>query len=382
MFKLSTSVLHRYEIFEICNELNKLNVLETLYSTYPKFEILKYNIPKSKIKSYVIYELLSRTNDYFWSKNFYFSKLDLKICDLFDNRISKLNHGNIDIFYGNGGMCLQTFRKIKNKTMKVFHSASMHIATKKRLLIDIGYNANEIVNPLMENKYLSEIEIADYVVCTSDHTYDSYLENGINESKLILNHSGIDVNRFFYEEKEEINDGKFRFLFVGNFSLRKGGLKLIEAYKKIRNRNTELIIAGTIDFTLKNQIKNYENYDDIRFIGKIKNKDLYKIYSKCHLLCLLASEEGFAKVLGEAMACGLPLLCSKNSGGSYFIREKSHGAVIENLELANIADMMKSFLDKIDLIKNNKFNLSNYAKKNFSWEVSVKKLTEKLSSKL
>ena len=31
----------------------------------------------------------------------------------------------------------------------------------------------------MEEKYLKEIDSADYVVYTSDHTYESYIENGI-----------------------------------------------------------------------------------------------------------------------------------------------------------------------------------------------------------
>ena len=116
---------------------------------------------------------------------------------------------------------------------------------------------------------------------------------------------------------------KFSFLFVGNFSLRKGAIKLLEAYKKIRNNNTELIIAGTIDFTIKDDFQNYLKEKDIIYIGKVDNRKLYQLYSKCHLLCLPAIEEGFAKVLGEAMASGLPILCSKNSGGSHFIENRS-----------------------------------------------------------
>ena len=40
------------------------------------------------------------------------------------------------------------------------------------------------------------------------------------------------------------------------------------------------------------------------------------------LIMPLFSEEGFAKVLGESLACGLPILCSENSGGSHFINSK------------------------------------------------------------
>ena len=382
MFTLSTSVLHRYEIFDICKELSTTGHLKKLYSTYPKFEILKYQIPNEKFENFLIYELLSRFNDFLWSKNFYFSKYDFEICDLFDRKISKIIDKNIDVFYGNGGMCLNTFNSLSSNTLKVFHSASMHIHSKKKLLINIGYDENKIVNPLMEEKYIKEIDSADYVVCTSDHTYDSYIENGISENKLILNHSGIDVHRFKYDEKFEIFDDKFRFLFVGNFSLRKGAIKLLEAYKKIRNKNTELIIAGTIDFTIKEKFHNYLKEKDIIYIGKVDNRKLYQLYSKCHLLCLPAIEEGFAKVLGEAMASGLPILCSKNSGGSHFIENRSHGAVLDNLNIDYIADHLIKFSKNLQYIIKNKKNLSLYAKHKFSWEKSVSKLIKVLSSKI
>ena len=134
MFTLSTSVLHRYEIFDICKELSTTGHLKKLYSTYPKFEILKYQIPNEKFENFLIYELLSRFNDFLWSKNFYFSKYDFEICDLFDRKISKIIDKNIDVFYGNGGMCLNTFNSLSSNTLKVFHSASMHIHSKKKLL--------------------------------------------------------------------------------------------------------------------------------------------------------------------------------------------------------------------------------------------------------
>ena len=86
-----------------------------------------------------------------------------------------------------------------------------------------------------------------------------FLENNIPHNKVILNESGIDMSRFNYDSKYEKDDDYFKFLFVGNLSLRKGGMKLLNAYLKIRNKNTKLYIAGSIDFSLKMNLRNFQN---------------------------------------------------------------------------------------------------------------------------
>lgn len=381
--KISSSILHRYEIFDICGALEKINVLEHLYCTYPKFEVKKYGISEEKINNKLMYlEILSRINDILWYRNFYFSKFDFYLIDKFDQKVSELINCDCNIFYGSGGMCLNTFNKLNSKVLKVYHSASMHISTKKKLMIEAGYNENEIINYRTEKKFLKEIQVSDYIVCTSRHTYNSFLENKISENKLILNPSAIDTKRFYYDNNYENKDDKFKFLFVGNLSIRKGGLKLLQAYKKIRNKNTCLIIVGKIDYSLISEFKKYSTFDDIIFIGKIKNSHLFKIYSSCHLLCLFSSEEGFAKVIGEGMSCGLPVLCSKNSGGDHFIKNDNHGMVLENLNLETIEEAMLYYSQKKDEIILNKNKNHEYANKNFKWQKSVDNLCKNLLKRI
>ena len=55
MLKFTASILHRYEIFDICNELNKFDNLKELYCSYPKYEVIKYGI--HMIKSIITLDL-------------------------------------------------------------------------------------------------------------------------------------------------------------------------------------------------------------------------------------------------------------------------------------------------------------------------------------
>ena len=77
MLKFTASILHRYEIFDICNELNKFDNLKELYCSYPKYEVIKYGIPYDKINNYTRFEVLTRINDFFGEKIFIFLSMIL-----------------------------------------------------------------------------------------------------------------------------------------------------------------------------------------------------------------------------------------------------------------------------------------------------------------
>jgi len=377
--KYSTAVRGRYEVFDICRELSKLQLLHQLISTYPLFEIKKYNIDLTKVKKILRIEIMSRINDKLWDRNFYFSKIDYIITDYFDKLTSNALDKNIDIFIGHGGMCLKTFNSLKKNTLKVFHSASMHIKTKKYLMQKIDYDINKIIDKDLENKILNEIETADYIVCTSNHTYNSYIINNVDEKKLILNPSGINTNKFFYK-KEYNKDQAFNYLFVGNLSKRKGIDLVLQAYEKVRNKNTKLVLAGFIEKQMKNILNQYLKFDDIIFLGKIKNSEMYKLYSSSHLMLVVSAEEGFAAVIGEALASGLPVICSKNSGGSHFIKNKNHGKVMDNVNLNELIDIMKEYQSYQSNIIENKQELSDFFRNNYSWEKSTKNLVKILNN--
>ena len=370
---ISTAVRGRYEVFDICRELSHFNILKQLISTYPKFEIKKYNIDISKVKNYPAIEVMSRINDKLWDRNFFFSRIDFFITDYFDTLASKTLDKDIDIFIGHGAMCKMTFKSLNSNTMKVFHSASMHIKTKKLLMQKIGYDINKIIDTRLEKKILDEIDIADYIVCTSKHTYQSYLDNKISKNKLILNPSGINTNKFYFQETFNKNK-KFKYLFAGNLSKRKGIDIVLKAYSKIRNSDTQLVLAGFIEKSQKDLVNKYLKYDDIIFVGKIKNSEMYKLYSSCHVLLVVSAEEGFAAVIGESLASGLPVICSKNSGGSHFIKERKHGKVLDSNSLEELSQTMEEFKNFKESIENDKVKISDYFRKNYSWRRSTENL--------
>ncbi|MFB6212410.1 MAG: glycosyltransferase family 1 protein, partial [Candidatus Magasanikbacteria bacterium] len=59
-FKVTISVGGRFHAFNLAHQLTKRGHLQNLITSYPKFETVKYGVPKSKIDSILIKEILER----------------------------------------------------------------------------------------------------------------------------------------------------------------------------------------------------------------------------------------------------------------------------------------------------------------------------------
>jgi glycosyltransferase involved in cell wall biosynthesis len=71
-----------------------------------------------------------------------------------------------------------------------------------------------------------------------------------------------------------------------------------------------------------------KNKTRIRFLGHVPQKDLHKYYSQGSVFSICSIEEGLALVQPQAMACGLPVVCTTNTGGEDIVRDGKDGFVI------------------------------------------------------
>jgi glycosyltransferase involved in cell wall biosynthesis len=60
--------------------------------------------------------------------------------------------------------------------------------------------------------------------------------------------------------------------------------------------------------------------DRVRAIGHVPQPSLVNYYQNSSVFVMASIEEGLAYVQAEAMACGLPLICSTNTGGEDLLR--------------------------------------------------------------
>jgi glycosyltransferase involved in cell wall biosynthesis len=169
---------------------------------------------------------------------------------------------------------------------------------------------------------LREIDQADYVLIPSDFVRESFLAEGIPESKLIQMPFGVDVSRF---TPAAASEGRpFRAVFVGQVGLRKGVPYLLEAWKRLGWRDAELWLVGRVLPEIKEVLKTYAELPGVRIVGFLGAPAA--AYQQADIFVFPSIEEGSALVTYEAMACGLPVVTTPNAGS--LIRDGVEGFIV------------------------------------------------------
>ena len=159
---------------------------------------------------------------------------------------------------------------------------------------------------------------------------------GIDEKRIELIHSGVDVNRFLKTSTEEKRSAKDSLGLkegpvigtMGRLSSVKGQRFLIDAMKHIISERKDaqclIIGSGKEEKALKQLAGSLGISDNIKFIGSAyANMPLY--LSIMDIFVLPSVQEGLGLALLEAMAAGLPCIGSDIGGISDVIKHEING---------------------------------------------------------
>lgn len=219
-----------------------------------------------------------------------------------------------DIFHGWSHQCLMSLQRARELGAVTFvERQNSHDRHQYRLLKEEferwGFHGYEPVRPWGMRRGLAEYAQADFITVPSRFAYDSMVAEGIPEERLFLVPYGVDVERF---QPGTPPADVFRLLFVGQVSLRKGIPYLLAAWQRLRLPGAELWLVGRITPDATHVVRPYRDDPTIRFLGHLP--DTAPIYRQASAFVLPSIEEGSALVTYEAMASGLPVIFTYNTG--------------------------------------------------------------------
>jgi glycosyltransferase involved in cell wall biosynthesis len=364
--KVIISVGGRFHAFYLAQQLEKNGHLERLITSYPKFETVKYGIPKSKIKSVLFKELLTRG----WNKFPGFIKKkwnpDFFIHESFDKAALK-KIIPADIFVGFSNQSLYSLKKAKSLGMAtVLECGSAHMEYQSQILKEeyekwgTGF---DLPHPKNLERELKEYEETEFISVPSIFVERTFLEKGINKEKIIRIPYGVDLSEFRQSRKK---DDVFRIVFAGGMTLQKGVHYLLQAFSELNLPGSELLLIGGMSDEIRPFFKKYEG--KFKWLGRIPQGELADYYSQSSVFVLNSIQDGFGMVIIQAMACGLPVIATENTGGPDVVENGKQGFVIPIRNVEALKEKISYLHENQELCREMGRSAKEKVSSGFTWD--------------
>lgn len=235
--------------------------------------------------------------------------LDLWVLAATD-RLIALRLEPCDVFIGMSGLCIESARVARQKYgAKVFiERGSRHILSQKAILDEIASMSPgaETVLEYAVRRHAASTDLADVVVVPARHTASSFTELGFPKSRLFRNPYGVDL-AMFKPTPAPLADPPC-VIMVGAWSYRKGCEILVDAVEHLDSKVRLLHVGAVVDTPLPaaTWFKHHE---------PVPQWELPEWYGRAHVFVLASREEGLSLVQAQALACGLPIVCTDRTGG-------------------------------------------------------------------
>jgi glycosyltransferase involved in cell wall biosynthesis len=184
----------------------------------------------------------------------------------------------------------------------------------------------------------SEYANADAISVLSNFALETFVKNGVARSKLWLNPVGVDLSKFWPAPTIR-NDPEFQILFVGGITYRKGVFYLLEAVRTLAFPYT-LKLVGIGNPEVSSLVGRPKTDGRIEFLGHRSSEEIRLLMSSADVLVLPSIEDGFGMVILEALACGCPVIASRNSGGPDVIATGVDGFIVEPGDKTDLSEKL------------------------------------------
>jgi glycosyltransferase involved in cell wall biosynthesis len=209
-----------------------------------------------------------------------------------------------------------------------------------------------------------EHKLASKIVVASTYTKQTLISQGVASSKIIINPYGVDLQKFNSTTVRRVDGCQLRFLFLGAVSARKGVPLLIEAWKELALKDSELWLVGPVS---ERERKLIPDLPGLHIKGKYPFEELPDLMRQCDVLVFPSYCEGFALVLLEALASGMPIISTEATAAPDLIEDGTEGLLIQSGDLDALCRAMKYYADNPDKLKSMGAAARHCAER-FSWD--------------
>ena len=368
----------RFHYFEIAKVLHNSGQLSQIVTNYPWFKIKNEGIPKSLVS----------TNSFFQVASYLFNKANLKIFNKLQNIINwngaihldrkclKLIN-KADIFLSLSGGGLETGREfIKQRKIYICERASMHLSESINIMQTEykKYKKEFLLDQRVIDRELEEYQTASFVLTPSEMCKKTFIKNKIFNVEVIPYAANL---QSFYPLPKVKNKKTFDILFIGKLSLTKGLPYLLDAFNKFKHPFKKLHLIGLKTHHEFSLFEDKINSENTILYGAIPNNQLVKYINQADVFAIPSIEDGYPIVVPQALACGVPVITTLNTGSSELVNKFNCGFVVEAMNSDKILEKFYELVDNKNLLKI--FSENALKASSVTWESFVSSLNSVIS---
>lgn len=144
-------------------------------------------------------------------------------------------------------------------------------------------------------------------------------------------------------------------LYVGHLNERKGVTALLNAFAVVAQMQPEtrllMIGDGPLRSSLVATARRLGVHERVEFGGFVQPVDLPGTYARAEIFVLPSLEDTFGVVVVEALACGIPVVCSRYAGVSSHLSDGTNAFIVDPDDIGQLADRILRLLSDPGLRK-------------------------------
>jgi hypothetical protein len=285
---------------------------------------------------------------------------------------SVIQHGfkNADGVYAFNGAGLELLQKAKKNGMRsIMEQTQAPISIWNNLMSEEQtrypeWERFELDNPYrneMDRRIQEEWRLSDTILVGSEYVRECIRSVGGPAERCVVVPYGVDSNLFDFRRYPP--SGRLKVLTVGAVNLNKGSPYVSQAARKLRGKAV-FRMAGGIQILEK---AHKELSEKVELIGLVPRSEIHQHYAWADVFLLPSICEGSATVVYEALAAGLPVICTPNTGS--VVRDGIEGSIVPIRTVDSIVEAIVKLKESPSLwqemsqaarARSREFTLENY----------------------